>query len=439
MNHGASSAIVGAALSLWVTACQASSRNEEPEERPRPTSLGPTSVSPPPLAKTEDVVLAAAIEDPSVFPRDRAGSATLPRSEAPELTPPTDPAPPSVAPPPPDTSAKSQPEATREPFALVALTTAEQDHLGAGSEDAPIEVTTHYIQSNETRHDLYFPYIENVGGTYIGVGSDQNYTLAARARSEFVFLMDIDIRIIDLHRIYHAFILDSATPDELVEHWSQERREESIAKLKDVFGDTTEDELRRLVRGFRGGRETVYRHLQRVHRRNRNGAGSTWLSNPEMYQHVRALYQADRVRIMIGNLTGSASLLTIANATSQLASPVRVFYVSNAEEYFKYTGAFATNVRSLPIDDRSVLLRTIHSAQWEHADLWAYQVQPLADLCERLADRRNRSRNPMLQRALYDGSLERDLGIEGFSRLGYRPKPQPTASPTATVASPVGT
>ena len=37
---------------------------------------------------------------------------------------------------------------------------------------------THYVISNEDRHDLWLKTIANKGGAYIGVGTDQNYVLA---------------------------------------------------------------------------------------------------------------------------------------------------------------------------------------------------------------------------------------------------------------------
>ncbi len=77
-------------------------------------------------------------------------------------------------------------------------------------------------------------------------------------------------------------------------------------------------------------------------------------------------------------------------------------------------------MQAQPTDDKSVVLRTIYSKKWEHADLWAYQVHKLSDFKERLNNRKNRKRTAMLRYAKYDGGLEREsLSIEGFSRIGY--------------------
>jgi hypothetical protein len=81
------------------------------------------------------------------------------------------------------------------------------------------------------------------------------------------------------------------------------------------------------------------------------------------------------------------------------------------------------NVEALAGDDDAMVLRTIYSKKWVHADqLWAYQVQPLADFRARLADRKNRSRNPMLRYAEIDGSLDKDTGVKGLSLIKLAPR-----------------
>lgn len=316
-------------------------------------------------------------------------------------------------------SAEGAPSAPHETGTLAVLSASERELLSAGPVDLPIPVDTHYIQSNETYHDLYFPYIEDVGGAYVGVGSDQSYTMMAKARAELAFLLDIDARVVDLHHMYEVFILASETPEALLERWSEAKREDSMALLEAELAAQDDVTRRQIVRGYAVGRETVYRHLERVIGRRRNGVNASWLSDPELYAHVRALFRTGRVRMMPGDLTGSSTLQSIAQACKALAVPVKVLYMSNAEEYFRYGPSFVANIEALPSAKDSVVLRTIYNKQWEHADLWAYQVQPLDDFKQRLGDGRNRSRNPMFRYAEKDGALERTLGIKGFSRLGF--------------------
>lgn len=320
----------------------------------------------------------------------------------------------------PEAEAKAEPEVpTFGPANLRPLSEQARESFLAGDEDEPIPVEIHYVQSNETRHDLFFPYIEDVGGAYIGVGSDQSFTMMGKARSELAFLMDIDYRVVDLHRMYDVFIRNSETPEALVARWDEANEEQSLELLGTAMSDLDEDARVRIQRGYRVARETVFRHLQRVIGRTVDGKAASWLSDPQMYEHIRSMYQTGRVRIMSGNLAGAHSIRTAAAAADALGVPVRVFYLSNAEEYFRYTSDFRANIEALPLDNQSVLLRTIYSKKWEHADLWAYQVQNLQDFHTRMQDKRNRSRNPMLRYAERDEALEKELGIEGFSRVGF--------------------
>ncbi|MGB1014782.1 MAG: hypothetical protein ACPG4T_11660, partial [Nannocystaceae bacterium] len=87
--------------------------------------------------------------------------------------------------------------------------------------------------------------------------------------------------------------------------------------------------------------------------------------------------------------------------------------------YFRYTTDYRENIRSIKGDDKTTVLRTIYNKEWVHADsLWAYQVQRLSDFQTRLADTKNRSRNPMFRYATQEKVLDRDTGVKGLSLLG---------------------
>src|SRR5690606_20452462 len=69
-----------------------------------------------------------------------------------------------------------------------------------------------------------------------------------------------------------------------------------------------------------------------------------------------------RIRALRGNLKGPTTLYGIGEAARKMGVPIRVFYPSNAEEYklFRpYGPQFTKNLRNLPVDDRSLVLRTI--------------------------------------------------------------------------------
>lgn len=299
---------------------------------------------------------------------------------------------------------------------LAPLSAAQRATLLAGGEDTLSPTPIHYVKSNEVRHDVWFPYVKDRGGAYLGVGSDQNYTVAAAARSELMFLSDIDRSVVDLHRVYEVLIEASDTPEALLQRFEEREAATSRGLLEAAFADLPEPERRRIVRLYAAARETVLIHLRHVIKRKQGETPTTWLSDPAMYAHIRALFQADRVRAMGGDLTGSSSLQTAAAAARELGVPFGVIYFSNAEEYFDYGKSFVANIDAFPLAEGAVLLRTIYNKQWVHADqLWAYQVQPLADFKARLANRKNRSRNPMLRYAEIEGALNKETGTKGLS------------------------
>lgn len=313
------------------------------------------------------------------------------------------------------------PEPAAEPVDPWGPVTAEQRAIMlTGDEEQRINTPEHYVKTNERRHDVWFPYITDKRGIYVGVAADQNYTLIAVAKSEYVFLMDLDWRITELHRAYEVLIEASETPQALFDRFLAKNADESAALIEAALKDqVSAEQLKQIVMSWKAARETVYLHLENVINRDQDGVNTSWLSNPDYYAHIRKLYQSDRIRHLVGDLTGPNTLQTIAKAAEGLGLPVTVLYLSNAEEYYDYTSQYRSNIKALPSTDASVVLRTIYSKKWVHADaLWNYQVQPLADYKTRLDDPKNLRRTRMLDYADKEGVLEKNLAdVNGLSRL----------------------
>jgi hypothetical protein len=300
------------------------------------------------------------------------------------------------------------------------ITEEQRAVMLAGEEGERITTPEHYVQTNERRHDVWFPYLADKRGIYVGVAADQNYTLIGVAKSEFVFLMDLDWRVTELHRAYEVLIEASEDAKTLHQRFHEDNADASVELIEQgLRGKVDDAHLKQIVMSWRGARETVYRHLAKVIDRNEAGAATSWLSNPEYYAHIRKLYQSDRVRFLVGDLTGAQTLPTIATAAKGLGLPVTVVYLSNAEEYYDYTTQYRQNIKALPTNENSIVLRTIYSKKWVHADsLWNYQVQPLADYKARLDDPKLTRRTRMLDAVDKEGVLEKDAGgIKGLSRI----------------------
>lgn len=305
---------------------------------------------------------------------------------------------------------------------LAALSAQDSAVFFAGPTDGGEPLPDHYVKSNERRHDTWFPYAKDLGGAFVGVGPDQCYTVAAAQGAELMFLLDIDRMVVDVHNNYEVLIEASETPQQLHQRFNATEKEASIALLEAAYADVDDKTRRHRLQTYVASRETIFRHLKHVIERHRGDAQTSWLSNTDYYSHIRTLFQNDRVRIMDGDLTGKDTMTSIGVATTKLGVAVRVLYLSNAEEYYKYTKQYLANVAGLPADTESVVLRTIYNKEWQHADsLWNYQVQPLANYQAFLSEGNVRSRNAMFRAATKDNVLERTTDVPGLSRLGVAP------------------
>ena len=259
------------------------------------------------------------------------------------------------------------------------------DDAAASVPSEPIpEPDEHYPTSNEWRHDLFFDAIRDVGGAFVGVGTDQCYTLAAVQDASSVWIVDYDPIVARVHRMYGVLVGAAETPDALLAWFSEERADEAAARIEAALAG--EPDAAEVARTYRRNRGRFAGYLRHVARLSRDGRGTSWLSDPALYARVRRLFADGRVIARTGDVTGATTLRAVGAATSRLGAPVRVVYLSNAEQFFPYGEAFRENVRSLPTDERTVVLRTFRHrrAVYPDGDTWHYMVHPARDFLERL-------------------------------------------------------
>lgn len=252
------------------------------------------------------------------------------------------------------------------------------------SEDTP-EPDEHYPVSNEWRHDLWFGAIRDLGGAFVGVGTDQCYTLAAVQNASMVWIVDFDAVVARVHRMYEVLVGASPTPEELVARFSDENEDATAALLE--AGLAGDPEAREIVRMFRRNTGRFDGYLAHVARLRRGDAPTSWLSDPVLYGRIRALFSSHRIVARTGDVTGTTTLRAVGAAARALGVPVRALYFSNAEQFFRYTPDFRTNATSLPTDERTVVLRTFRNrrAPYPDHDTWHFMVHPMSDFLERLA------------------------------------------------------
>jgi hypothetical protein len=141
-----------------------------------------------------------------------------------------------------------------------------------------------------------------------------------------------------------------------------------------------------------------------------------------MYRHLRKLAVTHLMVPRLGDLTGSSTLQEIAQAARTANVPLRVVYMSNAESWFRYGQKFRKNLIALPLDHRSVVLRTVKSEvlAYPRGDIWHYSVQRGDHFAQHLGGRD--------YEAIDAAMLDAEPAERGLSHIGF---PSTAATPVA--------
>jgi hypothetical protein len=215
---------------------------------------------------------------------------------------------------------------------------------------------THYIVSNEDNHYVWRSNIENRGGVFIGVGTDQNYVMAGWARPELMVLLDFDQVVVDLHRVYRVLFLSAPTPQDFLDMWE----ERNVRRVEEMIEALQTDATTRagMLRAYRTAHYSVPRRLRKIDNMYRP-LGVRWFMNDlSQYRYIVEMFRTGRVIMVRGDLSVGGTLASIGAAAQKVGATVRLVYLSNAERYFPYTAGFKKSMLALPIDDRSLVLRT---------------------------------------------------------------------------------
>jgi hypothetical protein len=228
-----------------------------------------------------------------------------------------------------------------------------------------------YLMSNEPRGYHWTGYIENIGGAYVGIGSDQNYSHIAIARAQWAWVVDYDPRVYANHLRLSAFVIASATPKAFVDKFADRSEREALRILKEAYPERPE-----LKAGYFATRAELYTYFQEQARPNRATPDFGWLRNEKHYAYVRTLFEQGRLRPVAGDLLGRSAMTGIGAAAEQLGVPVRVYYTSNAPSSWggMITDAYRRNVLALPFDEWSVVLQTNSKGGFRQSGKWHHNV-----------------------------------------------------------------
>jgi hypothetical protein len=242
-----------------------------------------------------------------------------------------------------------------------------------------------HVTTNEAHHEAYLPYLQRLGGIYLGVGSDQGLSFVANSGATLAFLFDYDPQVVLINKLHRLLILNSTSPSEFLQRWQAHTAKRTIDLIQrtEANGPTA----RQLVASYRIYRRVLEPYFRRV---ARSKAHQTihWLRDGARYAYLRRLFQEGRIRILAGDLLKDVTMRSIAKAARALKLPVRLLYLSNAEEYWRYTRAFRANILALPFDERSLVLRTRNSKNGASFGRYQYVIQGGLDFQHKIAKQR---------------------------------------------------
>jgi len=236
-----------------------------------------------------------------------------------------------------------------------------------------------YVAGNEWNLHLYRETLKNRGGGYVGVGSDQAYLFIGWQRPALAWLMDYDPTVKKVHRAYHAFFMTAKTPAEFLELWGRGVKDRALGAIDTYYKDDRKARMEGRAawlkyRGF------IYKRLKAV-KDKLDGMTSkvpTFLNDQDTYDFIVKLIAAKRVRPLVGDLLFYKGMKGISASAKKLGVPVRVVYVSNAEQYWDYTKRYKKNLQGMHVDDKSVFLRTLLT--WKRNKDYRYTVQSWKNL-----------------------------------------------------------
>jgi hypothetical protein len=228
----------------------------------------------------------------------------------------------------------------------------------------------HYPTSNERRIEMFFPIIQNLGGVYLGVGTDQNLTLAAKAKSEFIFLMDFDPEIVKVNECHVFFLKQSKDYETFKNFWDRKYKQFTLKSIEDS-NEPTKDRIKAgYLLGIQAGMGVPER-LQELNFMNKTFGFISFPHSDEEYQYLRKMALENKIQTLDGDLTGEITIREISKSIQNSNFKLRLMYTSNAEEYFRFPKNFRINIQSLPIDEKSIIIRTITAGtknSWGYPD-----------------------------------------------------------------------
>ena len=311
--------------------------------------------------------------------------------------------------------ARSEPErATRaEPATLRAIDDSTFARLVADLSEPGGYFDTDNLVSNERSYlHALDPMrdLDVVGGAYVGVGPDQNFSYIAAVRPHVAYIIDIRRDNAYQHLLYKALftlarnrleylalLTGRAVPADLTS-WDEAELERIVERIDEAPADSAsradararvdsalaltavplDDEALRTIAAIHdrfvldgldlrfeshGRMPMPYYPTFRDLLLETDGSGrrASYLASEEDFRFVREMQRRNLVIPVVGNLAGDRALAAIGRDAEARGLRISALYASNVEFYLMRDGSFerwSRTVASLPRDERSVIVRS---------------------------------------------------------------------------------
>jgi len=322
----------------------------------------------------------------------------------------------------------------------VALAVAAQRGTTAPPQQASFASRIQQLSEPEGQFDV-IPALKAAGadgGAYIGVGPDQNFSYIAALRPAIAFIVDVRRDNVLLHLLFKALFAQARNraeylslltarpaPDGLggIDAWRDAKLERIVAYI-----DETKAAAASLPRLHARVGETIGRFgvplsaadrttIERFHSRfieaglslkfetrgraprdfyptyrdlllgtDQGGHQWNYLASEHDFQFVKSLEANDLVVPVVGDLSGPHAIAAIGALMAARGERLSAFYASNVENYLFRDGhfqRFAENLRRLPRDSHSVIIRSMFGMASSSSS-----VQPVDEMLAKLSSGR---------------------------------------------------
>ena len=225
-----------------------------------------------------------------------------------------------------------------------------------------------YVTPNEPRRYTFGPYIQDLGGGYVGVGSDQSYDFIAEAKSEWAWVFDYDPNVVRLHQVLEVLVPAAEGREDFVTMFSNDGAERAR--------DLIEDEV--LEAFYNGYRTRLHGHYTRSLKPREAAAPADfgWLTNDEDFAYIQTMYRQGRLVPIGADMLKDQSLVNVGKAAKDMGVPIRIYYTSNAPTAWggQATPEYKGNVLGLPFDAQSVVLATYNTGGFGQTGYWHQSI-----------------------------------------------------------------